>query len=71
MTVSTAENVRETDILAMLERRPCTADDVARGLGIHVNEALKHLAALVTAGRLATKTNAGRNFYKTTEEHER
>jgi wyosine [tRNA(Phe)-imidazoG37] synthetase (radical SAM superfamily) len=71
VTVSTAENVRETDILAMLERRPCTADDVARGLGIHVNEALKHLAALVTAGRLVTKTNAGRNFYMTTEEHER
>lgn len=70
VTVSTAENVQETDILAMLERRPCTADDVARGLGIHVNEALKHLAALVTAGRLATQTNAGRNFYTTTEEHE-
>jgi wyosine [tRNA(Phe)-imidazoG37] synthetase (radical SAM superfamily) len=72
MPVSTAENVRETDILAMLERRPCTADDVARGLGIHVNEALKHLAALVTAGRLATKTNAGRNFYTPTgkQEHE-
>jgi wyosine [tRNA(Phe)-imidazoG37] synthetase (radical SAM superfamily) len=68
VTVSTAENVRETDILAMLERRPCTADDVARGLGIHVNEALKHLAALVTAGRLATKANAGRNFYTATLE---
>ena len=65
------ENVQETDILAMLERRPCTADDVARGLGIHVNEALKHLAALVTTGQLVTVVNAGHNFYTTTVEQER
>lgn len=60
------ENIQETDILAMLERRPCRAGDVARGLGIHVNEALKHLTALVTTGQLVTVVNAGRNFYTKT-----
>ena len=71
-TRSSGENIQVADILAMIDRRPCTADDVARGLGIHVNAALKHLGALVTAGRLATKTNAGRNFYTPTgkQEHE-
>jgi len=68
MPVSSAENVQETDILAMLARRPCTAEDVARGLGIHVNEALKHLTALVTTGQLVTVVNAGRNFYTATLE---
>jgi len=65
------ENIQVADILAMIDRRPCTADDVARGLGVHVNEALKHLAALVTAGQLATKVNAGRNFYTRTVEQKR
>lgn len=34
------------DVLALLTRRPCTAADVAAGLGIHQNTALKALAAL-------------------------
>jgi wyosine [tRNA(Phe)-imidazoG37] synthetase (radical SAM superfamily) len=70
-TTSSAENIQVADILAMIDRRPCTADDVARGLGIHVNAALKHLGALVTAGQLATKVNDGRNFYTPPVEQER
>jgi wyosine [tRNA(Phe)-imidazoG37] synthetase (radical SAM superfamily) len=70
-TTSSAENIQVADILAMIDRRPCTADDVARGLGIHVNAALKHLGALVTAGQLATKVNDGRNFYIPPVEQER
>lgn len=68
---SNAENVREIDILAMLDRRPCTAEDVARGLGIHVNAALKHLSTLVATGQLTTVFNAGHYFYKATIAKER
>ncbi len=30
----------EADILALLSRRPCTAEDIAGGLGIHITEAI-------------------------------
>jgi wyosine [tRNA(Phe)-imidazoG37] synthetase (radical SAM superfamily) len=53
----------EADILAMLARRPCTAGDVARGLGIHINEALKYLEAMVTAHRLQRVVNDRGTFY--------
>jgi len=53
----------ENDILAMLARRPCTADDVARGLGIHINEALKYLEAMATARRLRRVVKDQGTFY--------
>jgi len=57
--------VTETDILALLRRRPCTFSDVAHGLGIHKMEALKHLDALVEEGTVTTVLVDGRNFYAT------
>ena len=53
----------EADILAMLARRPCTPADVARGLRIHINEALKYLEAMVTAHRLQRIVNDQGTFY--------
>jgi wyosine [tRNA(Phe)-imidazoG37] synthetase (radical SAM superfamily) len=54
---------RDEDILALLKRRPCTSEDVANGLGIHVNEALKLLEALDNAGRVTTVVSGGRAYY--------
>ena len=53
----------DVDILALLGRRPCTSADVASGLGIHVTEALKHLDALINAGKVTTDLVGGRTFY--------
>jgi len=53
----------DVDILALLGRRPCTSADVASGLGIHVTEALKHLDALIKAGKVTTVFTGGRTFY--------
>lgn len=55
--------VRESDILALLSRRPCTAEVVANGVGFHGMEGLKHLAALVKAKKLTTVLVDGRLFY--------
>ena len=55
--------VGDEDILALLRRRPCTADDIASGLGIHMMEALKQLEALTSAGKVKTVVTNGRNFY--------
>jgi len=42
------KNVRRKveDVLEMLQRRPCSLDDICAGLGIHRNEALKYLGNL-------------------------
>jgi wyosine [tRNA(Phe)-imidazoG37] synthetase (radical SAM superfamily) len=54
-------------ILALLRRRPCTSADVASGLGIHVTEALKHVDALIKAGKATTVAAGGRTFYAVVE----
>ena len=40
------------NIIQMLRRRPCTASDIAAGLGMHQNEVAKYLGELVSGGRL-------------------
>ncbi|MGV8079272.1 MAG: radical SAM protein [Syntrophales bacterium] len=55
--------VREEDILALLRRRPCTAEDIAAGLGIHVAEVLKRLDGLTAAGTVCWIVSDGRNVY--------
>lgn len=57
---------REEDILALLRRRPCTSEDIAAGLGIHVTEALKLLNVLVERGMAHSVVSGGRNFYTVT-----
>lgn len=61
--VSSFAQTGDVDILALLGRRPCTSADVASGLGIHVTEALKHLGALIKAGKATTVSANGRTFY--------
>jgi wyosine [tRNA(Phe)-imidazoG37] synthetase (radical SAM superfamily) len=61
--VSAFSKAREADILALLRRRPCTSVDVASGLGLHVNEALKHLEALIKGGKVNSVVTGGRSFY--------
>ena len=55
------------EIVAMLSRRPCTAEDIAAGLRLHVNEALKTLQKLVAAGRVQTLSANKKIFYRANE----
>jgi len=43
---------------------PPTPEDVAKGLGIHVAEALKLLESLVKVRRVATVIAGGKTFYR-------
>ena len=61
--VSVFSESREEDVLALLRRRPCTSEDIADGLGIHVTEALKRLNVLVNLGKVTSTVSGGRNFY--------
>ncbi|MDK1030682.1 MAG: radical SAM protein [Planctomycetia bacterium] len=55
-------------VLAMLRRRPCTAEDVARGLAIHLNEALKYIAELQAEGLIESAAKGDVTYYTPTTD---
>jgi len=50
-------------VLEMLRRRPCSLDDIAGGLDIHRNEAVKHIEELDAEGLLEKRESGGRLYY--------
>ncbi len=52
------------DVLELLSRRPCTLQDIATGLSIHRNEAVKHIQQLLQEGEIAEAREGGRPFYR-------
>lgn len=60
--------VTETEVRELLARRPCTAPDVARGLAMHLNEALKYLGQLVESGQAHTVRRGDRTFFQLSEQ---
>ncbi len=55
-------------VLATLRRRPCTLEDVARGLGIHRTEAAKHLGRLIDEGAIQVRQRLYETYYETAEK---
>ena len=51
------------DILEMLARRPCRAEDIAEGLGLDVREVRKHLEQLLSDGLVETQTRGQQIYY--------
>ncbi len=51
-------------VLALLRRRPCSLDDIADGLGIHRNEAVKYVEMLTAEGVLTKEIAAGTLYYR-------
>jgi wyosine [tRNA(Phe)-imidazoG37] synthetase (radical SAM superfamily) len=51
-------------IYRMLERRPCTANDIARVFGMHINQVLKYLGKLEQEGRICLKRINHSLYYK-------
>ena len=52
------------EVLALLRRRPCSVDDVAGGLGIHRNEAVKYLEELAARDLLTQSVVGGKRHYR-------
>ena len=55
---------RREEVLATLERRPCTLADIAAGLGMHRNEAIKHLTQLLNKGLIARQRRGEEEYYQ-------
>lgn len=51
------------NVLELLQRRPCSIDDIADGLGMHRNETIKYVEELETSGLLEKKSSSGKLFY--------
>lgn len=60
-----AENEKNMDseILAMLSRRPCTSSDIAAGLGLAKEYVEARVAEFLEAGMIETRESSGRIYY--------
>jgi len=53
----------EADVLGLVSYRPCTLQDVARGLDMHVNEAIKYVQHLLAEGKIAQHVENRETYY--------
>ena len=60
-----ASVVSREDVLGLLKRRPCSLDDIAAGLAINRNEAVKHIQHLMDEGVIGAETRDKKVFYVT------
>jgi wyosine [tRNA(Phe)-imidazoG37] synthetase (radical SAM superfamily) len=63
VSTPSVQGATDAEILALLRRRPCTAEDIAAGLGLHINQVLKCLPALLAAGIVKQIRQKGQRFY--------
>ncbi|MBN1106300.1 MAG: radical SAM protein [Deltaproteobacteria bacterium] len=56
----------EEEIRAMLERRPCRADEIAETFGMHINEVTKYLGILMREGRVSARRVNDFHYYVAT-----
>jgi len=57
-------------VLEMIQRRPCSLDDIADGLGMHRNEAIKYIEELDSNGLLEKHVAGGKLFYSGRQQPE-
>jgi len=55
--------INRESVLAMLRRRPCTAEQIADGFGMHLNEVSKYLGSLLSAKEIRTERKGGTVYY--------
>jgi wyosine [tRNA(Phe)-imidazoG37] synthetase (radical SAM superfamily) len=56
------------DVLNLLKRRPCTIQDVSKGLSIHVNEVIKHINHLLQEDCIRMEKISNKKFYCVNEK---
>jgi wyosine [tRNA(Phe)-imidazoG37] synthetase (radical SAM superfamily) len=57
-------SAQREDVLTLLQRRPCSIQDIAAGLGLHRNEVLKYIEELVAEGKIEKKPQNRQLYYK-------
>jgi wyosine [tRNA(Phe)-imidazoG37] synthetase (radical SAM superfamily) len=57
---------RREDILTLLQRRPCSIEDIAAGLNLHRNEVVKYIEELSAESKVEAKPQNQQLYYKAT-----
>ena len=52
------------EVLALIRRRPVTTEEIAAGLGIHVNEAAKYVTEILAKGVVTKERRGGRDYLR-------
>ena len=63
VAAASGASVTAADVLGVIRRHPCNVEDLAQGLGIHRNEVLKHVGALLEDGALEVDERDGVDYY--------
>lgn len=57
-------SVSREEVYSLLKRRPCSMEDIASGLSIHRNEAIKHIQQLIHEDKIKPETGKNSLFFK-------
>jgi wyosine [tRNA(Phe)-imidazoG37] synthetase (radical SAM superfamily) len=60
---------RDTEIINLLKRRPCTAEDISRALGLRLEEVVKYLNHLRSKGAVQYRVFEHRCYYENALPH--
>jgi wyosine [tRNA(Phe)-imidazoG37] synthetase (radical SAM superfamily) len=57
-------SMKDTEILNLIKRRPCTTEDISKALGLRIDEVVKHLDHLTKAGTIRYRMYEYRCYYE-------
>ena len=57
-------SVKDTEILNLIKRRPCTTEDISKALGLRMDEVMKHLDHLTKTGAIRYRMYEHRCYYE-------
>jgi wyosine [tRNA(Phe)-imidazoG37] synthetase (radical SAM superfamily) len=63
------ESDKDAEILNLIRRRPCTAEDISRALGLHLDEVVKDLGRLARKGVIQYRMYEHHCFYESALTH--
>jgi wyosine [tRNA(Phe)-imidazoG37] synthetase (radical SAM superfamily) len=63
------ESDKDAEILNLIKRRPCTAEDISRALGLHLDEVVKDLSRLARKGVIRYRMYEHHCFYESAPTH--
>ncbi len=58
------DSVKDTEILNLIKRRPCTVEDISKALGLRIDEVVKYLDHLTKAGTIRYRIYEHRCYYE-------
>jgi wyosine [tRNA(Phe)-imidazoG37] synthetase (radical SAM superfamily) len=62
-------SVKDTEILNLIKRRPCTTEDISKALGLRIDEVVKHLDYLTKTGAIRYRMYEHRCYYENALSH--